>query len=154
MAFFTLPVHAQYLTTKVVDGDTAYFIDNNKKQIKVRLQGIDAPERKQPFYMESKRYLLKLIGGKTVSLKCDKKDRYKREVCTIYLDDLDVNLALVKAGLAWHYKKYSFEQSIFDRKRYSSSEVTARKSKKGLWIEETPLAPWDWRRKKKNSKGM
>jgi endonuclease YncB( thermonuclease family) len=77
---------------------------------------------------------LKLIGGKTVSLKCDKTDRYKREVCTIYLNYLDANLALVKAGLACHYKKYSFEQFIFDRKRYSSSEVIARKSKKGLWI--------------------
>jgi endonuclease YncB( thermonuclease family) len=121
------------------------FLDENKKQYKIRLQGIDAPESGQPFGQAAKQNLSGLVFGKTVKVLLYKKDRYGRDLGTIYLHDKDVNLEQVKAGLAWHYKKYQSEQSKSEREEYATAETTARTSKSGLWNELDTISPEEWR---------
>ncbi len=94
------------LVISVIDGDTVKVLDKNNKQITVRLASIDAPERKQPFGTKSKRMLANLIGNKRVDLDCPKKDRYQRQICTITLNGVDINLKMVAKGGAWVYRQY------------------------------------------------
>lgn len=142
------PAWAQVLIGKVVaiaDGDTLTVLDENKTQHKIRLSGIDAPERAQPFGQRSKEHLSALVFGKTIEVETAKQDRYKRTLGKIVLDGRDVNLAMVVAGLAWHYKKYEREQSAADRLLYANAEKDARLAGRGLWNDAGPVAPWDWR---------
>jgi len=85
----------------ISDGDTITVLDSSKKQHKIRLAGIDAPEKKQPFGQASKVHLSDLVFGKNVVLDCGKTDRYKREICIVMINGQDANLAQVRAGLAW-----------------------------------------------------
>lgn len=146
---FRVPGMEPYTVTgKVVgvhDGDTATVLDENKQQHKIRFNGIDAPELKQDFGNRSKQNLSDLIFGKTVTVKVDKKDKYNRAVGIVFLDGRDINIEQIKAGLAWHYKKYASEQSESDRKLYSEAEVAAQNAKLGLWSQPNPTAPWAYR---------
>lgn len=142
------PAWAQVLLGKVVaiaDGDTLTVLDENKTQHKIRLSGIDAPERAQPFGQRSKEYLSALVFGKMIAVETAKQDRYKRTLGKIVLDGRDVNLAMVVTGFAWHYKKYEREQSAADRLLYDDAEKDARLAGRGLWKDAGPVAPWDWR---------
>ncbi len=130
---------------KVVDGDTVTILDNNT-QYKIRLQGIDAPERKQAFGNASRKHLASLVAGKTVTVKWDKRDRYRRIVGFVIVDGHDVNLVQVKAGMAWFYRYYQKELSAENRQRYAQAEDEARANKKGLWQDKNPMPPWEWRR--------
>lgn len=89
----------------IADGDTATVIDDSNTQHKIRLMGIDAPEKSQAFGQNSKRNLSDLIFGKIVVVQVIKRDRYNREVAKVLLDGKDVNLQQVKDGFAWHYKE-------------------------------------------------
>lgn len=126
---------------KVSDGDTVIILTDDKVQHKIRLNDIDAPEKKQAFGNKSKDNLAKYIAGKTVTVQYQKKDKYKRILGTIYLDKLDINLQQVKDGFAWVYKKYSKNQD------YYNAEKVSRENKKGLWIDKNPIAPWEFRKK-------
>ncbi len=115
---------------KVVDGDTVHVLDAAKTRHKIRLAGIDAPERKQPFGRKSKDYLLGLVAGELVEVEWNKRDKYKRIVGKIIHDGRDVNLAMVRAGLAWWYRKYAREQSaadqvLYERKGRATSDALA-----------------------------
>ena len=88
----------------VADGDTVTLLDTNLRQHKIRLSGIDAPEKRQPFGNRSRLHLGALVFGKQVTADCPKKDRYKRAVCRLEVDGVDANLAQIEAGMAWHYK--------------------------------------------------
>ena len=143
------PSWADVLIGKVVglaDGDTVTVLDEQKQQHKIRLAGIDAPERKQPYADASRKHLASLVFGKTVEVRFHKKDRYGRLVGTVYLEGSDVNLLQVTAGLAWHYKAYEKEQSEQERLVYASAEETARRRHLGLWQDRTPVPPWDFRK--------
>jgi endonuclease YncB( thermonuclease family) len=133
----------------VADGDTVTVLDDRKVQHKVRLAGIDAPEKGMPYGQRSKQYLSDLVFGKTVILEGDKIDRYGRTVAKILLNGRDVNLAQIAAGMAWHYKKYEREQSSNDRMLYGAEELNARAARRGLWEDPQPVAPWDWRAEKR-----
>ena len=142
------PAWAQVLLGKVVaiaDGDTLTVLDDNKTQHKIRLSGIDAPERAQPYGQRSKEYLSTLVFGKTIEVETAKQDRYKRTLGKIVLDGRDVNLAMVVAGLAWHYKKYEREQTAADRLLYDDAEKEARLAGRGLWKDAGHVPPWEWR---------
>ena len=144
-----LPSHAQTLYGKVVgitDGDTVKVLDGSNQEHKIRLAGIDAPERKQPFGQRAKQYLSDLVYGKNVEVEWHKQDRYKRLVGKIIIRGRDANLEMVKAGLAWHYKKYQSEQSYEDRRVYAQADVEARERRRGLWADSQPLEPWEWRK--------
>ncbi|MDP3137336.1 MAG: thermonuclease family protein [Burkholderiaceae bacterium] len=132
----------------VADGDTVTVLDDRKVQHKVRLAGIDAPEKGMPYGQRSKQYLSNLVFGKTVTLEGDKVDRYGRTVAKVLLNGRDVNLAQIAAGMAWHYKKYEREQSSNDRLLYGAEELDARAARRGLWGDPQPVAPWAWRAEK------
>jgi len=136
------------VTGKVVgvhDGDTATVLDKDKRQYKFRFNGIDAPELKMDFGQKSKQNLSDLIFGKEVTVKYSKEDKYKRFVGNIYIDGKDVNLEQIKAGLAWHYKKYADEQTEKDRIAYSEAEIKAKEAKLGFWSMPNHIPPWDYR---------
>lgn len=129
----------------VHDGDTVTVLDQNNKKNPIRLQGIDAPELKQAFGTASQQNLARMVLGKQVTIVWTKVDKYRRTVGTIMLDGRDINIEQVKAGLAWHFKKYEEEQEPEDRKTYAAAEQLARTGKLGLWNDPIPTAPGDYR---------
>ena len=135
------------LVVGVADGDTITVLDQQKNTYKIRLQGIDAPEKKQAFGEKSKQSLHDLVHGKQVRIEYDKEDKYGRIVGKITLDELDICLQQLVLGMAWHYKKYQNEQSVADRVVYNDAELKSKSLKLGLWADETPTPPWEFRKK-------
>ncbi len=146
---FSQTALADSLTGKVVkitDGDTLYVLDANYKEHKIRLAGIDAPERKQAYGLASRKHLASIVAGKHVRVEYQKRDRYGCIVGRVRLDGIDACLEQVKAGFAWHYKKYQHEQSTNDQRLYADAEDKARDERLGLWRENNPMPPWEHRR--------
>lgn len=133
----------------VTDGDTIKVLDDQRTQHKIRLAGIDAPEKAQAFGQRSKEQLASLVFDKYVKVETEKQDRYGRTVGKVVLDERDVNLIMVLTGFAWHYKKYEDEQSFADRMLYADAEREARLEHRGLWVESGAVAPWEWRKNKR-----
>jgi len=136
-------------TVRVTDGDTIVILSEENAQHKIRLQGIDAPERSQAYGKKSKEHLSKSVAGRFVVVEYDKKDRYGRIVGKVLVGGKDVCLEQVIAGFAWHYKKYQNEQAASDRQRYADAENEAREAKRGLWQDAHAIAPWDYRAAKR-----
>lgn len=148
----SLTSSAETISGRVVgisDGDTVTVLDSANTQYKIRLSGIDAPEKKQPFGQVAKKTLSDLIYDKHVDVSYSKSDRYQRVLGKILLANQDVNLEMLKSGMAWHYKKYQKEQPFEDRISYHNAETAARNQKRGLWVETNPIAPWDFRKAKR-----
>jgi endonuclease YncB( thermonuclease family) len=140
--------HAEVLTGRVVgiaDGDTITILDSSRQQHKIRLAGIDAPEKKQAFGERSRQNLAAMIFRKTVIVEWEKQDRYGRTIGKVMVNGVDANLAQVKAGMAWWYEKYRKEQSPADERMYAEAEQQARTARVGLWRDPVPVAPWEWR---------
>ena len=131
---------------KVSDGDTVHVLDQSKTKYKIRLGGIDAPEKKQAFGKKSKENLAKYVAGQYVEVEYEKRDRYGRVIGKIIKDGQDINLLQIKDGFAWHYKYYEKDQSSLDRMLYSSAEIEARDKTIGLWSAPA-VAPWKFRKK-------
>lgn len=110
----------------VADGDTITVLDADKVQHKIRLTGIDAPEKKQPFGNRSKQSLSDMVFNKTVTVETDKRDRYGRELGKVLAGGVDVNLEQVRAGMAWHYKAYERTQPVIDRQSYADARSQGR----------------------------
>ena len=119
------------------DGDTITILQD-KQQIKVRLFGIDAPEKKQDYGQKSKQFLASLIAGQVVEVEPKGKDRYKRTLGIIHYKGQDINAQMVLNGYAWAYVKYSI--------MYVDHERLARENKRGLWQSSNPTPPWEWRK--------
>lgn len=129
----------------VSDGDTLTVLDDAKRQHKMRLSGIDAPESGQAFGNRSKQSLSDCAFGKHATVIGDKTDRYGRTVARVMVGAVDCNLRQIELGMAWHYKKYENEQPPAERSAYAAAELTARAQKRGLWSDLNPMPPWDWR---------
>jgi endonuclease YncB( thermonuclease family) len=127
---------------KVADGDTFTMLCNGNEQVKVRLYGIDCPESKQDYGQRAKQFLSERIAGKTVSVTYKSKDRYGRVLGTVTINNVNINEALLSAGLAWHYKQYDKSQ------RLAALESEARRNRTGLWSQPNPIPPWDFRKRK------
>lgn len=145
------------LVVGVSDGDTitarcgqpgAY------KQVKVRISAIDAPERRQPFGARAKEALSDLVFDKMARLECNKTDRYRRSVCSVWVapasapagpKTLDAGLAMITQGMAWWYRAYSREQTAEQRGQYEFAEQEASARRAGLWRDVDPVPPWQWR---------
>ena len=156
LALFFSPAHAEQMTCLVVgvtDGDTIKVRCGQPgayEQIKVRFGAIDAPESKQAFGQRSKQALSDLLYMQQAHLDCRKKDRYKRDICTVSTDAAgDVGLAMIRQGMAWWYRDYAREQSADARKRYEQAEQQAMKEKRGLWSDPHAMPPWEWRRERR-----
>lgn len=134
----------------IADGDTVTVLDDSNTQWKIRLMGIDAPEKNQAFGNKSKESLSALVFNEQVTVEYSKKDKYGRTVGKIMVDGIDANLEQIKVGLAWHYKQYQNEQSVKDRLSYAQAEERARAETRGLWFDVDPTPPWDWRKQQKN----
>ncbi len=131
----------------ITDGDTLTLLVDERRQVKIRLMGIDAPESRQPFGQVAKRVLSDLAFQKSAMVQFEKQDRYGRVIGKVLVDGVDLNLEMVKAGLAWWYRKYAAEQSGPDQTAYGAAEGEARLAKRGLWVDPDPIPPWDWRKR-------
>jgi len=148
-AFAAPPKTETRLTLKVVgvhDGDTITGLDESKTQFKIRLDAIDAPELGQPFGQASKKALSEKVFGKNITVIPKTKDKYGRTVGHILIDGRDVNLLMLEEGMARHYKKYDHNA------RLARAEEEARAAKKGLWADQDPVPPWDWRKEHQHRK--
>jgi endonuclease YncB( thermonuclease family) len=148
-AILAAPALGETLHDKVVgviDGDTIDVLDTAKQQHWIRFDGIDAPERGQPFSNRAKSTLSDLVFGKTVRVESDGDDKYERFVGRVYVDGRDVGLAMLEAGMAWHYTKYDQSQ------QYADGERGVRSARRGLWTDANPVPPWDWRRMSKSER--
>lgn len=134
----------------VADGDTITVLDSTKTQYKIRLSGIDAPEKKQAFGTVSKKSLSDLVYDKEVHVEWHKQDRYGRIVGKVSMNGVDANLEQIKRGMSWFYKKYQNELVLDDRLAYLHAQEAAEKNKTGLWTDNEPIAPWDFRKQRKN----
>lgn len=152
LALAAVPAWAESFSGRVVgvtDGDTVKVLTADKREERIRLSGIDAPEKSQPFGQASKKHLSDQMFGQTVTVEWDKRDRYDRIVGRILVGGTDANLGQITAGLAWHYKKYEDEQPAAERRVYAEAEVRARNAGVGLWRDRDPIPPWDFRKQKR-----
>ena len=137
--------NAEYLESlkikRVVDGDTVHVFYQDEVY-KIRLTEIDAPERDQPYGSNSTEYLKSLLKEGMVDVDISGTDRYGRKLGRLYWRGKDINRELVSAGYAWVYDQYVTDNSFYE------NQSKARNSKKGLWEEQNPLEPWNWRKLK------
>ena len=159
--FVTSSIYAETIqgkVIKVVDGDTIVILDGSGSKHRIRFAGIDAPEWNQLYGKESTENLRKLLGNRVVVIEYSKYDKYNRVVGNVLVDDIqcqdcvgkmNIGLEQIRDGLAWHYKKYQFEQKEVDRKSFSDAEIDARSKNLGLWADKDSIAPWKWRKRKK-----
>jgi endonuclease YncB( thermonuclease family) len=118
----------------------------DKRQHKIRLAGIDAPEKGLAYGTKARQALADKIFGQTIRVDWKKRDRYGRILGRVYLGDRDISLEMVQDGMAWHYKRYSKELAL------AEGEREARKAGRGLWADKEPVPPWEWRRGRKTKK--
>jgi micrococcal nuclease len=123
----------------IADGDTFTMLVENSL-IRIRLHGIDCPEKGQDFSNVAKEFLSNYVFGKVVTVQQMDVDRYGRTIGMVIIDGANVNEELLRAGLAWHYKQYD------KNPQWAKLEDEARMSKRGLWQKANPIAPWDYRR--------
>jgi micrococcal nuclease len=128
-----------YRVVGVVDGDTIDLLTADKQTVRIRLNGIDAPERGQPFGNNARQLVSDLCFGRDVQIIDHGSDKYGRTIADVLVDGQSINLRLVQEGLAWHYKKYSSDEQL------ATAERIARESRIGLWSDPRHVAPWDWR---------
>lgn len=129
---------------KVSDGDTLTVLVE-QKQVKVRLDAIDAPELKQPFGKHSQRSLAELCAARTARVVEKGHDRYGRTIGAIQCDGVDANAEQVRRGMAWVFERYAPRHSPL-----YGLQGEARGSRRGLWVDPSPVAPWDWRLKSRS----
>lgn len=152
---FSMPCYAQDLQGRIVgitDGDTVVLLTPEDVQYKIRLAGIDAPEKKQDYGMASKVALSDCAYDKLAVIDGNKKDSYKRVVGKVMVNGTDCNLRQIQLGLAWHFKRYQNEQELEDRSIYAQEEYLAQKARRGMWSLDEPEAPWDYRKKLKGKR--
>lgn len=130
---------------KIVDGDTFDLLTKDKRTLRIRMYGIDCPEKKQDFYQSAKQALAGYIFKKSVQLKISGYDRNKRTIAMVYCNRQNINLAMIKNGFAWHFSKYSSDSN------FAQAESQARKAKTGLWKKPDPVAPWEFRKRRLKS---
>jgi endonuclease YncB( thermonuclease family) len=137
------PVAADSLRViAITDGDTFKALNAENQQIKIRMYGIDAPEKTQAFGTKAKQYLSDLIFEKTIAITIDDIDRYGRTVARVYTSDgKEVAVEMLKAGMVWHYKQYSKSEE------YAVLEAEAREAERGLWADSDAVPPWEFRKK-------
>jgi micrococcal nuclease len=126
----------------VTDGDSVTVLRERREQVKIRLYGIDAPERGQPFGTKSKQHLAGLVFGRDVRVIPRDTDRYGRTVAQIEADGRDVSIEMVRSGMAWWFERYAPKDGDLQ-----NAQRLARDAEVGLWMDSDPVPPWEWRRR-------
>jgi micrococcal nuclease len=138
----TAPAAAQTLTGTVVavhDGDTIS-IRTSSSTVRVRLYGIDCPEYQQPFSARARQFTSRMVFSREVTVRGEGTDKYDRLLGRVFVDGVELNEALVRNGLAWHYEIRVNDRALADAERH------ARAAKVGIWSQPNPVPPWRWRR--------
>jgi endonuclease YncB( thermonuclease family) len=126
----------------VIDGDTIEVLHNQRPE-RIRLSGIDCPEKGQAYGQKAKHAASDLAFGKEVTLQTHGHDKYKRTIGDVILPDgMNLNQELVKQGWCWWYRKYAPEDTVLE-----GLENEARAGRKGLWADPHPVPPWEWRKR-------
>lgn len=133
------PAEGSAKVVGIIDGDTVDILVNGGT-LRLRLAGVDTPEKGQPFGNNARQALSELIGGQQVQYVVRDTDRYGRSIADIYSGNNHVNLWLVRQGLAWHYTAFSSDAKLAEAERIAKSEG------RGLWSDNRPVAPWNWRK--------
>ncbi len=123
------------------DGDSLELLDADNNIHQIRLAHVDCPERKQDFGKRSKIFTANFCFGKEVTVIPTDVDRYGRTVGVVLVGRKELNLAIIEAGMGWHFKKYSKNEA------YDKAEQKAKRKKEGLWSQRNPIAPWDYRKR-------
>lgn len=133
----------------VTDGDTIRLLVDGRREYKVRLGEIDAPESGQPYGRTSRKMLSNLVYGQIISARVTDVDRYGRTVAVLSRGGTNINAEMVKRGGAWAYRRYLSDQ------RYLMWQDEARRARRGLWSLQSDqiMAPWDWRAARRNGRG-
>ena len=155
LAAFVCDATAATLEGRVVgvsDGDTVTVLTAENRQFKIRLSGIDAPEKKQPFGAFAKESLSRQLFCHAVVVEWTKTDRYGRIVGKVEVDGVDANLEQIREGSAWVYMQYLRELPVEDRRLYLEAERLAKAEHRGLWHDAQPEPPWQWRRERRSPK--
>lgn len=137
---------AQVVTGVVVaiaDGDTLTILDGTKTQHKIRLEGIDTPEKGQAFGTRAREALGEKLHEQSVRIAWKERDRYGRTLGHVYFNERWINQEMIAEGWAWHYKEYNRDPRLAD------AETEARAAKRGLWADPDPVAPWEYRRRQR-----
>lgn len=132
----------QYRVVRIADGDS-FTVSKNGDELEVRLFGIDAPEREQPYYRKAGLFTEKFLKKGTIRVEAIDRDRFGRTVAWVYVDSLNLNHVLVGHGLAWHFTRYSSDTTL------ARLEDSARAAKAGLWSDPAPVPPWEFRKRKR-----
>jgi micrococcal nuclease len=146
--FLLLPHPAWAWSSKVVgvtDGDTITVLRDKHPQ-KIRLYGIDCPEKRQPFGKRAKQFTSELVFGKVVEVEPVTTDRYGRTVAFVRVENLSVNEELIKEGLAWIYARYCKLPLCAE---WQGLQLAAQNEKRGLWEDPGEIPPWEYRRQKR-----
>lgn len=131
----------------VLDGDTIKVLDSNQVQHTIRLMGIDAPEKGQPFGQKSKQALSDCSYGQIATVLGSKRDKWGRLIGKVMVQERDCNLHQLQLGMAWHYTAYKKEQTKEDRSLYEEAQELAKTGRLGLWSDSHPIEPWVFRHK-------
>jgi endonuclease YncB( thermonuclease family) len=124
---------------KILDGDTFDVLDSVNRVSRIRMNGIDAPEKKQAYGSKSRETLSNLCFGKKIKVRVYSLDRNKRLIADSYINGRSLSHTMVAEGMAWHFRKYSSDTSL------AHAEALARAARRGLWADASPQAPWDYR---------
>lgn len=140
--FFSITVFSQSgKVVKIKDGDTIVVLDSLNIQTTIRLAEVDCPESSQPFGKNAKVFTTDEVAMKNVTYKIVTIDRYGRTVAKVFYNGKYLSEEIIKNGYGWHYKRYS------NSKKLAALEELAHENKKGLWMDNRAIAPWDWRKK-------
>lgn len=136
----------------VSDGDTLTVLNNERRQFRIRLAWIDAPEGGMPHGRAARQALARRVFRHQVQVRVVDRDRYGRLVGVVVLGQQDINRLLLEDGYAWHYAWYARQsQSAAEFDDYASAEASARAAERGLWRDAQPQPPWEWRRQRRES---
>ena len=134
---------------RIIDGDTIDVINTvanasaSNKPVRVRFSNIDAPEKKQAYGSWSAKQLRALLTSDHVNIEYRGTDKYGRILGTVYVNGINLNREMVRAGAAWVYTRYNTDYDLPD------IQEQARKARRGLWVDADPVEPWVWRQKQK-----
>jgi endonuclease YncB( thermonuclease family) len=149
VAFPALAARMDGRVVGVSDGDTVTLLTPDHRQYRIRLSGIDAPEKGQAYGMRAKETLSRMVFGQDVRVEWTKTDRYGRIVGRIERGGVDVNLEQIREGSAWVYTQYLRELPPADRSSFLEAEQEARARHTGLWHDAHPEPPWQWRHERR-----
>lgn len=148
ITLFPFAIAAETISGRVIgvsDGDTLTLLDAANVSHKIRLSGIDAPEKNQDFGQRAKTHLSTMAYNQVSRADCRKTDRYRRRVCVVFVESHDLGLEQIRAGMAWWYRQYAKEQNAKERDDYEHAELEAKSKRSGLWNSKEPMPPWEWR---------